>query len=458
MSKPAPKRTAKPAVKAAQAAIPQFTGLVTRKMVKAGIWTVRHSRLLPKSIPDGRGDERQLAKTQSDAQVMVFFADTVVGLYQIRPWYQALRELDRVHPVVVIGTDSRAVKAIRAESGLRAYTITHYSTVDGLIQRWPLRLALYCNHNAPNFSILSFPQLVHVSIMHGDSDKIVSISGQTKAYDFTFVPGQAAIDRLAAYLPLFDAASRCIAIGRPQVAGPAATQDPQDGRRTVLYAPTWEGGTATAAYSSLEAYGPRLVRALLDDPRFRLLYRPHPLTGTRLSRFGDLNQHLRGLVEDAAAALPQAGHRVSLGGPAMADLWQADLLVSDVGSLAIDYLVTGRPLAITVPTDPAAVVAPTKLLAVAPRLELDQLDSVGDYLGGLFDNQTVAAALAGVAEYYLGDLTPGAATSNFIAACGRMIELCEANRAEVASRLAAASAPASAEAQVPGADRTEVEP
>jgi oligopeptide/dipeptide ABC transporter ATP-binding protein len=34
--------------------------------------------------------------------------------------------------------------------------------------------------------------------MHGDSDKVVSISGQTKAYDFTFVAGQAAVDRLAA--------------------------------------------------------------------------------------------------------------------------------------------------------------------------------------------------------------------------------------------------------------------
>jgi hypothetical protein len=428
-------------VAAARSALPQVTGMVTRKVVKGGVWAIRHSRLLPKMIPDGLGDERRLARLSSPAQVMVFFADTVMGLYQLRPWYQPLRELNLVHPVVVIGTDSRAVRAIRAESGLRAYTIEHYSTVDTLIRRWPLRLALYVNHNAPNFSVLSFPQLVHVSIMHGDSDKIITVSGQTKAYDYTFVAGQAAIDRLAAFLPLFDAAAHCIPIGRPQVdlgAAAAAGEAVPDGARlTVLYAPTWEGGTETAAYSSLEAYGPKLVAALLDDPRFRLVYRPHPLTGTRVGRFAEVSGWLRGLVEDAAAASPEAGHRVSLGGDAQEELAKAGLLLTDVGSLAIDFLATGRPLAVTFPPDPTAVVAPTKMLETVPRVGAAEVDAIGDFLAGLVDDQAGAATRRALAEYYLGDTTPGAATKAFIAACGRMIELCDQNRAAVAARLAA---------------------
>jgi hypothetical protein len=412
---------------------------------------------LPKSIPDGKGDDRQLAARPPQAQVMVYFSDTVNGLYQIRPWFRPLRALHGVHPVVVIGTDSRAVRAIRKESGLPAYTISHYSSLDRLFAQSPVRLALYVNHNANNFSVMSFPQLVHVSIMHGDSDKIVSISGQTRAYDFTFVAGQAAVDRLAAYLPRFNAAERCVIIGRPQAEsvdaavpaspvgsprrserrqvepGQAADAVPlvggsrqvEPGRATILYAPTWEGGTPSAAYSSLIGLGRDMVQGILADQRFRLVYRPHPLTGSRLPAFAEADQAISRLVTSAAQANPAAGHRVSRGGPATADLAAADLLISDVSSLAIDFLVMGRPLAITVPPDPEAVVAPTPLLETTPRLGLEQLDGLTSFLGELLETDPGQARRQEITRYYLGDTSPGAATRSFIAACGRMISLAE---------------------------------
>ncbi|MDR2114576.1 MAG: CDP-glycerol glycerophosphotransferase family protein [Bifidobacteriaceae bacterium] len=389
---------------------------------------------MPKGIPDGRGDEAQIARDGLNAQVIVYFADTMVGLYQLRPWYAPLRELHKVHPVIVVGTDSRAVAAIRRESGLEAYTISHYSTIDLILERskTPIRLALYVNHNAANFTLLSFTQLVHVSIMHGDSDKVVSVSGQTKAYDFTFVAGQGAIDRLNAYLPLYPAAERCIIIGRPQVSAPPTGVQTKpngaaNGRSTVLYAPTWEGGTASAEYSSLEEYGEAIVRSVLADQRFRLVYRPHPLTGTRLARFGQANSRVQALVETAARATPGAGHRVSRGGAASKDLGEADLLVSDVSSLAIDFLVTGRPLVITVPPRPEVRVAPTVLLQSTPRLGREELDNVAAYLGELLETDPGAAERRAAAEYYLGDTRPGAAVKTFIAACGRLIKLGERN-------------------------------
>ncbi|MDR2378865.1 MAG: hypothetical protein LBD70_05525, partial [Bifidobacteriaceae bacterium] len=267
--------------------------------LKLAVGLVRVSGLLPKAIPDGRGDERVLAANPPRAQVIVYFADTVNGLYQLRPWYQTLRALHRVHRLVVIGTDSRAVRAIRREARLPAFTISHYSTIESIIAPGQARLALYVNHNAANFSMLAFPQLVHVSIMHGDSDKVVSVSGQTKAYDFTFVAGQAAIDRLAANLPLFEAPSRCVIVGRPQGdaaltaarpedrAGAPGDFEPAGRRRTVLYAPTWEGGTDSAAYSSLADQGRELALGVLADRRLRLVYQPHPLTGTRLPAFAE---------------------------------------------------------------------------------------------------------------------------------------------------------------------------
>jgi hypothetical protein len=459
--------------------------VVARKTFNLALGLVRRSGLLPKSIPDGLGDEALLRRHQLDAQVVVYFADTLVGLYQLRPWYAPLRALHRVHPVVVVGTDSRAVAAIRRESGLPAYTISHYSSVDLILEKAPVRLALYVNHNAANFSMLSFTSLVHVSIMHGDSDKAVSVSGQTKAYDFTFTAGQAAVDRLAAHLPRFDAAARCVIIGRPQVeaqplagarpevgagsesagagnepagqtaasgtAGGASDQPGQsdcpfggatsrpkrrgnprpaakNGRIAVLYAPTWEGGTASTAYSSAHALGPAIVGGLLADQRFRLVYRPHPLMGTRLVIFAEADARLRAMVVEAARQTPQAGHRVSVGGPAGPDLAEADLLVSDVSSLAIDFLAFNRPLAVTVPPSPAAQVAPTRLLETVPRLGREELDGVAAFLGELWETDPAAAERPALAEYYLGDTRPGAATRAFVEACGRMIDLAERDR------------------------------
>jgi hypothetical protein len=191
----------------------------------------------------------------------------------------------------------------------------------------------------------------------------------------------------------------------------------------VLYAPTWEGGTASAEYSSLEAYGEQIARGVLEDQRFRLVYRPHPLTGTRLRRFGEVDARVAALVEQAARQAPHAGHRVSRRGPAMADLWAADLLVADVSSLAIDFLATGRPLTVTIPPDPNAHVAPTPLLEVVPRLGLADLTDVPAFLSDLLDADTGAEERHRIREYYLGDTAPGAATKAFVEACGRMIEL-----------------------------------
>jgi hypothetical protein len=51
---------------------------------------------------------------------------------------------------------------------------------------------------------------------------------------------------------------------------------------TVLYAPTWEGWLADECQTSVIAMGPKIIRALIaHEPRLRIIYKPHPLTGTR---------------------------------------------------------------------------------------------------------------------------------------------------------------------------------
>ncbi|MGC5167014.1 CDP-glycerol glycerophosphotransferase family protein [Luteimicrobium sp. DT211] len=397
-----------------------------RRVRSLGGGLIRRMGLLPGGVPDRNGDDARLATQRLDAEVLVFFADTEDGLYQLRQWYAPLAALDGRHQIAVITADSRTAALIRAETGFEVVTVARYATLDGLLARSDVRLVLYVNHNPENFSMLRFASVAHVSLLHGDSDKVVSVSNQAKAYDFSYVAGRAAIDRMARYLPLFDAEHRCVVIGRPQLddalalvaerPAPAPEQ-----RRTVLYAPTWEGAQPSAAYGSVDTLGEAVVAALLAEPDLRVIYRPHPLTGVRLAAYGEADAAIRRRIEEARTASPSAGHAVSTSGELMVDLAAADLLVCDVSAVAMDWLVTGRPLVVTEPAGPEVVTAATPLLDAAARIGVGTLGEVVSVVRRELDDDPRRAQRETLAEYYLGDLRPGAATEAFLDACDATI-------------------------------------
>jgi hypothetical protein len=202
-----------------------------------------------------------------------------------------------------------------------------------------------------------------------------------------------------------------VEVGRPQLAPIDTSGTTPDPIFTVLYAPTWEGWSEDLAHSSVATMGPAIVRALLDhSPQIRVLYKPHPLTGTRDPRaiarheeivemieranarressgneyndmLKDIGRHIEALAGDERAgdeaqvsrdtgrpAFPderreaedswteaywRAGgpalHRVITGPrPHVYDCFNhADLLITDISSVAGDFIVTGKPYAVT---------------------------------------------------------------------------------------------------------------
>ncbi|MFC8731672.1 CDP-glycerol glycerophosphotransferase family protein [Luteimicrobium sp. NPDC057192] len=397
-----------------------------RRVRSVGGTFIRRMGLLPGGVPDRNGDDARLATQRLDAEVLVFFADTEDGLYQLRQWYAPLAALDARHRIAVVTADSRTAALIRAETGFEVVTVARYATLDGLLARSDVRLVLYVNHNPENFSMLRFASVVHVSLLHGDSDKVVSVSNQAKAYDFSFVAGRAAVDRMARYLPLFDAERRCVVVGRPQLGDALALvadrAEPVPGRRrTVLYAPTWEGAQPSAAYGSVDTIGEALVAALLAEPDLRVVYRPHPLTGVRLASYGEADAAIRRRIDAARAADPGAGHTVSDSGDLMVDMVSADLLVCDVSAVAMDWLVTGRPLVVTEPASTEVVTASTPLLDATARIGTGTVGDVVAVVRSELDDDPRASRRRELAEYYLGDLRPGAATQAFLTACEEAI-------------------------------------
>ena len=396
-----------------------------RRLRSFAMYAARRTGMLPAGTPDRLGDDDRLAGGRFDQTVMVYFPDTRQNLYQLQQWYGPLRALDQAHPVVVVLQDSRVARAVRAGLGLPTVVIAHYARLDDLLSRSEVKLALYVNQSPQNFSALRFTSLVHVFLNHGESDKGVSVSNQVKAYDFCFVAGQAAVDRMRAHTMLWDADRHCVTVGRPQLdfdRPPAGRVRAEGEPPSVLYAPTWEGAQPSLAYGSVRSHGPALVRALLASGRFRVLYRPHPLNGILDGGYGDADAEVRRLVEDSAAG-GTVGHLVDTDRPLNESFADADLLVCDVSAVAQDWLPSGRPMVVTVPASGAVVTAGTPLLDVVPRLPVEALGGVVDLVADHLERDPSRDERQRLTDYYLGDTTPGASTRRFVEACSRMIEL-----------------------------------
>ncbi len=216
-----------------------------------------------------------------DAGIAVFFAAPPANAYQVEQWRLPLESLtDRWGVFLVVDrpdTGRRLLETFRLPVAFARGS----AALEQLIARRRPRAVLYVNNVERNFRMLRFAEPVHIQLGHGDSDKGASVSNQHKAYDLTFVGGEAGRDRLAAALFDFDAAARVRLVGRPQLdeAYPGAPDWPADGRIRVLYAPTWEGDRPSLRYSSVVSHGPALIDALRADPRIRVIYRPHPWLG-----------------------------------------------------------------------------------------------------------------------------------------------------------------------------------
>lgn len=376
-------------------------------LVRLRLWLIRcirRSRFLPVGMPDKRADVDRLDQALI-ARVIVYFPTGQDTLYQLRPWLPAFRELHSVHPVTLVFKDSRTARIVHAESGLDCLTLATYGQLDAILSLSDVKLALYINHDPMNFECLRFTSLRHVYLGHGDSDKAVSVSNQVKAYDWCFLAGQAAVDRTAAHVAFYDAAERSVVIGQPQLdAAPAVSPAPDPaGRRTVLYAPTWEASQPSVSYGSVLQQGRRIVESLRGT--YRVIYRPHPLNGVISADYAA-----------ADAAVRQAADRVDTDVSLEQSFADADILVTDVSAVPLNWLPSGKPMIITVPD----VAPPTsRLLEVVPRLCPD--DDIVALVAEELTGSASAQARAELIQYYLNDVVPGVATRNFIAACSTII-------------------------------------
>ncbi|MFI6266699.1 CDP-glycerol glycerophosphotransferase family protein [Micromonospora sp. NPDC051006] len=287
-------------------------------------------------------------------EVALYFAGPAKDVYQANMWLAPTEALGQ-HAVVLM----RSREAFFELADTRLPVICVPAGVDFMnLELGSVRAALYAANVGANIHMLREPGMKHVFVGHGDSDKQASVNPYSKVYDEVWVAGLAGRERYArAGVGVLDA--DIVEIGRPQLAGVHTFgAESIDRQFTVLYAPTWEGWLDDDPYhTSLVLMGERIVKGLLaTTPGVRLIYKPHPLTGSRSKEAKAVHDRIVERIRAAggdtdASSLDGTRHLVVTGRvPALFDCFnQTDLLISDVSSVVSDFVQSQRPYVVANP-------------------------------------------------------------------------------------------------------------
>jgi hypothetical protein len=355
-------------------------------------------------------------------EIAVYFADTRVNMYQIRQWYAPLAELSKRWPVAIISRSPGAMLDLLDESPVPAVYLRPVDSLERFVQTQKLKIVFYVNQNAKNFQMFRYGTMWHVFINHGESDKMYMTTNQFKAYDYSLVAGEAARQRLRRKLWNFDVDRRAITIGRPQADHFASELPyPDDDRTVVLYAPTWEGDRAAAAYGSIATHGVTLVNTLLATGRHRVLYRPHPRSGVLDREYKRANDSIIAAIAAANASDPSAHHIFDEGNELGWQLAGADVAITDVSAMVYDRLATGKPLIVARPSSPFADVDETGYLGDCEWLAADDAAGIVEQAERVLHSVEAKQKLNFWVERHFGDTTQGAATARFHAAVEQLV-------------------------------------
>lgn len=231
-------------------------------------------------------------------QTVLYFSGSRTSAYQVNMWLDTMAALG-TRPLVILR--ERYIVPQLAPTRVPVLCVpsaTHLMNMD----LSSVRVALYPANVGKNIHLLRVPTMQHVFVGHGDSDKIASVNPFSKAYDEVWTAGRAGRDRYA----LADVGVRdedIAEVGRPQLeAIEAGTGAPSGQVPTVLYAPTWEGWTDDPGNTSLILAGENIVtRLVAARPEVRVLYKPHPFTGSRSSKARAAHDRILAVIEKANA-------------------------------------------------------------------------------------------------------------------------------------------------------------
>lgn len=177
--------------------------------------------MLPRGVADGLGDDAQLSQMIFTGKMVVYFPNTPDDLASLQRWYSTLEILNRHYGLIVVVQDSRVATLVAKESLLEVVNVALYATLDAILARSAVEMALYLTDHPWNFSMLRFTSLVHVVLLD-DIETAHSVGNQVKAYDYCIARTSESVDRLRGIVERYDF-GRCLVIGKTPL-GPSHEQ------------------------------------------------------------------------------------------------------------------------------------------------------------------------------------------------------------------------------------------
>ena len=369
------------------------------------------------------------ALQQYRPEFAVYYAARNGARYQVGMWLPYFERLNRrfivitCHPSTVPEITELTSAPIVVPKIQSAHGRLWHLVVDSL------KAAFYVQNHQANADMLRFGRLTHIWLNHGDSDKAANYSARHGAFDKIFVSGQQGVDRYAAHGVRIQPEQFAI-VGRPQIER-IETRDvppPPDAPRTVLYAPTWHGGKPNTNYSSL-MLGPRIVDALLARG-VMVIFRPHPHTYRDPQQTGIARDIQRRLSTDRKTT----GRQHVFGRAAETD-WDipacfnhCDAMITDVSSVASDFLASGKPFAmVAIQQQGAAFRHAIPTARVAYVIESD-LSTLPEALDELLGPDSLAEARRSYRSYCVGEALGAEAPNGFLREVESILDSASAER------------------------------
>ena len=326
--------------------------------------------------------------------------------YQAGMW---LPYLDRIgEPYIVLARTAVNVRELAKITDRPIILRTALTDLDAILCP-SLTTVFYCNTATRNSHMVRFPELTHIQLNHGDSDKIASASPVFRQFDRNFVAGQAAVDRFEAH-GIETRRDQFVLVGRPQLDGVEPARQPirEIDEPVVLYSPTWSGFYEDSDYSSLRA-GTEIVEELLARG-CAVIFRPHPYARRHKKNARACAEIARILEEDA-----NAHGRAHRWGPvaetemSIFDCFNAsDAMVSDVSSVVSDFLISQKPFAMAAVSshgDDFVEEFPLSRSAYVFDVADSSTHGLAAALDDMLGEDSLSEVRRAVRSHYLGDAT-----------------------------------------------------
>ena len=346
-------------------------------------------------------------KKVTKEKIALYFYGGMAEVYQLEQWIEPLNALHNRENIHIIVRSKAVFKYLYPKLDMH---ITYIDTINDLLTFYEdsdFKVILYVNNGAKNFQSLIFHRAIHIHLNHGESEKSSMYSNQCKCYDYTFVVGDAAIDRYKRHMINIKAATY-VKIGRPQYDHVSQIEKITD-KPIILYAPTDESTHISMRYTSIEKFGLKIVDTILKDNNYYLVYRPHPSTGKNSKKVKEINEQIIKKIE----ASEHASIEIDIN--ALDLLSIVDLAIFDNSSLIIDFLNFDKPMFVTDMFIPKYHnIKHFKMLDACILLNDKNINSLSRLIQSELENDTNRTQREKIRTYYLGNYKKGESTEIFI--------------------------------------------